>query len=74
LADLVARNDLELFDLQSDPDEATNLAEDVDACADVLMRMNDLMNRMLDEEVGEDDGGFLPSGPETPWHVERWDI
>jgi hypothetical protein len=29
---------------------------------------------MLDEEVGVDDGSFLPTGTETSWEIERWDV
>jgi arylsulfatase A-like enzyme len=74
LEDLTARNDLELFDLQSDPDEADNLAADPTAAADIILQMNALMNRLLDEEVGVDDGSFLPMGTQQPWEVERWDV
>ena len=74
LDDLLARNDLELFDNQDDPDEANNLAIDTDAAGELIMEMNALMNRLLDDEVGVDDGSFLPVGTEKPWEVERWDV
>jgi arylsulfatase len=72
--DLIARNDLELFDLELDPDETTNLAEDPVQAQDLILQMNTLMNRTLDEEVGIDDGSFLPTGTETPWEIDRWDM
>ena len=72
--ELRARNDLELFDLESDPDEATNLAQDTAGSEDVILQMNSLLNRTLDEEVGIDDGSFLPTGDQSPWHVDRWDL
>ena len=72
--ELTARNDLELFDLELDPNEATNLADDLDQAGDTIMQMNSLLNRALDDEVGTDDGSFLPTGTQTLWHVERWDI
>lgn len=74
IEDLTSRNDLELFDLHTDPDEAMNLAEDPVAAAPDILRMNALMNRLLDDEVGVDDGSFLPTGSQKPWEVERWDI
>ncbi|MGI9577983.1 MAG: sulfatase-like hydrolase/transferase [Microthrixaceae bacterium] len=74
LEDLIRRNDLELFDLQTDPDEATNLAADPRATEETILRMNSLLNRMLDSEVGVDDGSFLPTGTQQPWEVERWDV
>jgi len=74
IEDLTSRNDLELFDLHTDPDEAVNLAEDPVAAAPDILRMNALMNRLLDDEVGVDDGSFLPTGTQMPWEVERWDV
>jgi arylsulfatase len=74
LEEITAHNDIELFDLAADPDEATDLAVDPDAAADDIVRMNGLMNRLIDDEVGVDDGSFLPAPDEVPWHVERWDL
>jgi len=74
LEELVARNDLELFDLHIDPDEANNLAADPTSAADAILEMNALLNRLIDEEVGVDDGSFLPTGNQKPWEVERWDV
>ncbi|MDX2380164.1 MAG: sulfatase-like hydrolase/transferase [Acidimicrobiia bacterium] len=74
LEDLTARNDLELFDLEADPGETTNLALDTSRSEDLIEQMNSLLNQMLDDEVGIDDGSFLPTGSQTPWHVDRWDI
>lgn len=72
--DITANNDIELFDLETDPDEAVNLAQDPLAARDSVLRMNDLMNRLIDGEVGVDDGSFLPPPEKTPWDVERWDL
>ena len=36
--------------------------------------MNARLNESLDEEVGTDDGSFLPTGPETPFNIDRWDL
>jgi len=74
LDDLLARNDLELYNLDADPDEADNLAADPQTSSDDILRMNELLNRLLDDEVGVDDGSFLPVGDQKPWEVERWDV
>jgi hypothetical protein len=57
----LANNELELFDLKTDPKEVTNLAVDTKTHAELILRMNDLMNRMIAREVGLNDGSFLPA-------------
>ena len=57
---LVAKNDLELYDLDKDPEEINNLAMDTEKNRDLIMSLNEKMNRRLGEEVGVDDGSFLP--------------
>jgi len=56
---LVADNDLEVYDLQEDPQEMRNLAQDGRA-NDLIMALNATLNARIDEEVGADDGKFLP--------------
>lgn len=58
--DLVKNNDLELYDLQADPEEVNNLARDPKKNADLVMALNAELNRRIAEEVGVDDGSFLP--------------
>ncbi len=57
--ELVARNDLELYDLVADPAETRNLAA-AGAARELVMAMNEKLNTQLAEEVGVDDGSFLP--------------
>jgi choline-sulfatase len=57
---LFARNDVELYDLQSDPDEVDNFALDRSRFGDLVLAMNAVLNDRIDEEVGIDDGSFLP--------------
>lgn len=61
MEEILANNELELFDLKTDPEEVTNLAVDTKTHAQLILRMNDLMNRMIAREVGVNDGSFLPS-------------
>jgi len=56
---LLANNEIELFDLQTDPDEMNNLGVDPETHKDLIMRMNDLLNRMIAKEVGINDGSWL---------------
>jgi arylsulfatase A-like enzyme len=61
LAELVGNNDLELFDLERDPDEMVNLAVDTSANRELILRQNELLNRLIAREVGDNNGSFLPA-------------
>ena len=65
-------NDVELFDLVKDPHEMNNLALDRTK-QDVLLAMNDKLNRLIDNEVGKDDGSHLPDLEGVNWAFERFD-
>ena len=57
---LVANNDLEVYDLQEDPEETRNLAQDGTAKGELITALNEKLNARIEEEVGVDDGRFLP--------------
>ena len=59
---LVAHNDLELYDTASDPHEIVNLAARPDAHRADLLRLNAMTNALVAAEVGRDDGHEYP-GP-----------
>ncbi|MDP1840166.1 MAG: sulfatase-like hydrolase/transferase [Reyranella sp.] len=59
LADLRARNDLELYDLRNDPDEVVNLAYDFEKNRDLIATMNAKLNALIAREIGTDDGSFM---------------
>lgn len=65
-------NDVELFDLESDPDEMKNLAVDPKKHGDLLLAMNEKMNQLIGTEVGVDDGSFLP-GDDVDWAATTFD-
>ncbi len=67
LEELFELNDVELFDHQSDPFELDNLAQDRQKNADLLLAMNAKLNKLIDEEVGEDVGQMLPGGVDGGW-------
>ncbi|MGE0095137.1 MAG: sulfatase-like hydrolase/transferase [Alphaproteobacteria bacterium] len=63
---LFERNDVELFDLQTDPLERRNLAKDPKQRA-LLEAMNAKLNALIEKEVGEDVGQMLPGGVDGGW-------
>ncbi len=60
LDELKAMNDLELYDLSSDPDEIVNLAHDFERNRDLIATMNTKLNALIAREIGVDDGSFMP--------------
>ena len=69
LEELFAHNDVELFDLESDPNELDNLARDRKKHGDLLVAMNAKLNARLDAEVGEDIGQMMPGGVDVGWSL-----
>jgi arylsulfatase len=61
-------NDVQLFDLNDDPDEMHNLALDREKNGETILRLNALLNDLMAREVGVNDGKFLPEAvrPKKP--------
>jgi len=66
---LYGLNDIELFDTATDPYEMTNLAPAPGKQRDLVLAMNEKLNRLIDTEVGEDRGQMLPGGIDAGWEV-----
>lgn len=60
LEQILRDNDVQLFDLRNDPLETSNLALDPEKNTDLILRMNALLNELMADEVGKNDGSFLP--------------
>jgi arylsulfatase len=60
LEQIFKENDVQLFDLESDPDETRNLALEPEKNRETILRMNRLLNDLIAKEVGVNDGRFLP--------------
>lgn len=67
-------NDVELFDLQSDPGEMTNLAVDRTANGPLIKDMSDKLERAIKTEIGVDDGREMPDIPLIEWTLDRADL
>jgi len=59
MEEIFKSNDVQLFDLQNDPDEVHNLALAREKNKDLILRMNGLLNDLIAKEVGVNDGRFL---------------
>lgn len=72
IEDLFELNDVELFDLQNDPNEMYNLAVDPQQHKDLLLEMNAKLNTLIEEEVsGGDDGSYLPID-KSKWSADEF--
>jgi arylsulfatase len=72
--ELYAVNDVELFDLQSDPHETANLAATRGANAELVSTMSDKLESLIKQEIGVDDGREMPDLANVSWVVERADL
>ena len=67
--ELFSLNDIELYDLKSDPHEMNNLANNQQNVP-LIMAMNDKLNTLFSNEIaGNDDGSWIP-----PLHGIQWDL
>ena len=73
LEQILAVNDVELFDLETDPNEMHNLAVEARRHGELMLAMNARLNGLIESEVGKDDGSFLPKGNEVDWATTKFD-
>jgi arylsulfatase len=66
---LYRHNDVELFDTEQDPLETRNLAAEGKQHGELVLAMNEALNRLVEAEVGEDRGQMLPGGIDAGWEV-----
>jgi arylsulfatase A-like enzyme len=74
LDELFKWNDVELFDLSTDPMEVNNLAVDRAAHANLLTTMNGKLEAVIRLEIGKDDGRELPNIAGIDWGVDKIDL
>ena len=61
IEEIFKNNDVQLFDLQNDPQEVQNLALDREKNQASILRMNALLNDLMVKEVGANDCELLTS-------------
>jgi len=59
LEEILRNNEVQLFDLQVDPEEMRNLALEPEKNGATILRMNELLNDLLAKEVSVNGGRFL---------------
>lgn len=59
LEEILRNNDVQLFDLHTDPHEVHNLVLAPEKNRETILRMNGLLNDLIASEVGVNDGAFL---------------
>jgi arylsulfatase len=74
LDELYRLNDVELFDLQTDPSETVNLAADREKHGDLIGRMSGKLEAVIEAEIGADDGREMPDIPTISWTISRADL
>lgn len=65
--DLYKNNDVELFDLQTDPSEMNNLAATKGQNSDLLMKMSEKLEAVIKSEIRVDDGREMPEVKGVDW-------
>jgi arylsulfatase len=74
LDELFRWNDVELYDLQNDPGEMSNLAIDRVRNGPVLTTMNGKLEAVIKAEMGKDDGRELPDVAGVTWGLDKVDL
>ena len=74
LDELYKANDVELFDLQTDQSETTNLAVDTQKNADLISTMSTKLEALIKAEIGQDDGREMPEVSKVSWTIDKADL
>ncbi|MEM7031991.1 MAG: hypothetical protein AAF629_20730 [Chloroflexota bacterium] len=74
LADILKYNDVELNDLENDPNENINLALNPEKYEVLIEDLNDKMNALIETEIGQDVGQMLPLSGPVNWSIKQFDL
>lgn len=72
--ELYKYNDVELFDLQQDPGEMRNLAQNRFENQSLIMDMSVKLENIIAHEMGRDDGREMPVFQGMDWSIDRLDL
>jgi arylsulfatase len=64
-------NDVELYDLEKDPEEMVNLGADKSSNPELVLAMSAKLEAVIKAEIGVDDGRELPNIPLVKWSVDK---
>lgn len=74
LDELYKWNDVELFDLEKDPNELTNLAADPKANPELVEAQMHKLEGAIKAEIGADDGREMPQIGNINWGIDKVDL
>lgn len=74
LDDLYRFNDVELYDLQTDPAEMTNLAANRGYNDELVLAASGKLEAVIKAEIGVDDGREMPQFQDIDWQIDRMDL
>lgn len=74
LDELYQWNDVELFDLATDPAEMKNLAAQKGQNAELVMAMSHKLEALIKAEIGVDDGREMPAVEGIDWAIDHMDL
>jgi arylsulfatase A-like enzyme len=74
LDDLYRFNDVELYDLQTDPTEMTNLAARKGDNSELVLSRSAELEARIKAEIGIDDGREMPKFDNIDWQIDRMDL
>ena len=74
IEELYKANDVELFDLQTDPEETVNLAADRETHENLIATMSAKLEAAIKAEIGVDDGREMPEIPKVTWYMDTADL